>query len=317
MAGSSGARMGVRSAGSGPCIRTAVRRIVQHRSGAQTSWDPWQSCACRQARARALSPRLAWPGARHGPLAVVGTSKIRWDGVGRGRLWAGRELRAFQYGSFEEFLSGGRDSGEARSLVAYCFSVSDDFRFVAAQRALTQAYGVNSRIFFSEVAHVRVRSDAAPVWPSEAVRGLGSEEAASAADEDPSSGAPDIHRGVRIGHEPFKRGMPMRSDVEERPLGWEEVEGAESDYGDVFLFRDGSLVLWGIDSNAEHALLALLETFRPLQSDEASLSSAGEDARSSQDRLASALGRTVVGVSRETLQVTRRDKLSMINRENV
>ena len=311
--------MGVRFAG--PCSRTAVRRIVQHRSGAESSWDPRQSCAGRHARGRALSnfspagqPRLAWPGARHGPLSAVG---MRWDGGGRGRLRAGRALRAFQYGSFEEFLGGGRDSGEARSLVAYCFSVSDDFRFGAAQRALTQAYGVSSRVFFSEVAHVRVRSDAAPVWPSEAVRGLGSEEAASAADEDPSSGAPDSHRGVRIGHESSKRGMPMRSDVEERALGWEEVEGAESDYGDVFLFRDGSLVLWGIDSNAEHALLALLETFRPLQSDEASLSSAGEDARSSQDRLAAALGRTVVGVSRETLQVTEREKLSMINRKNV
>jgi hypothetical protein len=249
-----------------------------------------------------IAVRVAWLCAMRQGICRVQGSKAR-----------PRARRDFQYGSFEEFLSGTGDRGEARSLVAYCFSVSDDFRFGAAQHALTQAYGVPSRIFFSEVVHVRVRSDAAPIWPAEAVERLGSEEPFAVGD------GPG---GLRIGHEPFNRGSPGRGDgMERRPVGagGEQAAAAhgETDYGDVFLFRDGSLVLWGIDPNAEHALLALLETFRPLQSDEASLSSAGEDARSSQDRLASALGRTVVGVSRETLQVTRRDKLSMIHRENV
>ena len=53
------------------------------------------------------------------------------------------------HGTFDEFISAGGGGADARSLVAYCFSVSDDFRFASAQRALTQAYSVPSRQLFA------------------------------------------------------------------------------------------------------------------------------------------------------------------------
>jgi len=214
-------------------------------------------------------------------------------------------LRSIHYrGSFEEFVSGGEGGGDARSLVAYCFSVSDDFRFGSAQRALTQAYAVPSRIFFSEVVHMRVRCDAVPTWPSEIVDRLGNEEPPSSLDDDTATaGRNDVVGDLHSS--PGGSGLGSASlPVAGQGFVGRDGEAAESEsYGDVFLFRDGSLVLWGIDAHAEHALLTLLETFRPLQSDEASLSSVKEEvgSRAGTDRRVPV--DAVVGVSRETLQV--------------
>lgn len=260
------------------------------------------------------------------PLTLTTSSCVAWLAFGRGhrrsavqqcvgggrlgkpsgvgeRARVGDGARGIHYGSSsEEFISGGSGGSDARSLVAYCFSVSDDFRFGSAQRALTQAYAVPSRIFFSEVVHMRVKCDAVPTWPSEAVDRLGNDEAPpSLDDESTATGGSgvvgDLHArpgGAGYGAVPFPGGGGGSGAAVIGGRVREAVEGES--YGDVFLFRDGSLVLWGIDPHAEHALLALLETFRPLQSDEASLSSIkGEDR--------GALEEASVGVSRETLQV--------------
>ena len=241
-------------------------------------------------------------------------------------------------GSFEEFLSGGPyglGGGEARSLVAYCFSVGDDFRFASAHRALVQAYGAQSRIFFQEVVHLRVRSDAVPSWPSGAVHHLGNMEEAAQPPEDTQvqdgmhdeGGSfaidPKHDLGLQsengngqgqetVGMQPAGRAAMAAVSAPLPPHG-RVAEGSALDrsYGDVFLFRDGSLVLWDIDEHAQHALLALIDTFRPLQSDEASLSSvrtgaqrgAGTKARGSTHVWGGAGWEDVsVGVSKETLQ---------------
>jgi len=225
--------------------------------------------------------------------------------VSRCALHCPASPRSIHYGSsFEEFVSGGGGGGDARSLVAYCFSVSDDFRFGSAQRALTQAYAVPSRIFFSEVVHMRVRCDAVPTWPSEIVDRLGNEEPPSSLDDDTAAaGRSDVVDGLHSspgGSGLGSAGLPMAG----QGLVGRDRDAAESEsYGDVFLFRDGSLVLWGIDAHAEHALLTLLETFRPLQSDEASLSSVKEEAGSRAGTDRRVPEEAVVGVSRETLQV--------------
>ena len=265
--------------------------------------------ACRpRGRPPAAHQRAPPGGAPNRPGAGALRVSHSWRGDVAWLAFArGGAPRAFQYGTFEEFISGGGVGMEARSLVAYCFSVGDDFRFASAQRALTQAYSAPARIFFNEVVHISVPSDAVPTWPSEAVARLGSDEApmeapgtavGGAEAAGPKADAAMLHAGAG--------GDAAGGGGGYTPGGGGEGSGAarESDGRDaasasdcdVFLFRDGSLVLWGMDADAEHGLLALLETFRPLQSDEASLSSrAGFAAHGAAGTESS------VGVSKETL----------------
>jgi hypothetical protein len=170
---------------------------------------------------------------RHGTcVGSLNTSRgdVAWLAfAGRG-VRAGA-VRASQHGNFEEFISGGGVGMEARTLVAYCFSVSDDFRFASAQRAITQAYSAPARIFFNEVMHISVPSDAVPTWPSEAVEQLGNDESPSETREAAGAGASGSNA--------------------DNPAA-DGGEGARPSDCDVFLFRDGSLVLWGMDADAEH-----------------------------------------------------------------
>lgn len=176
------------------------------------------------------------PSSRHGTGAGALNKRrgdVAWLAFAERGVRVGA-VRASQHGTFEEFISGGGVGMEARTLVAYCFSVGDDFRFTSAQRAITQAYSAPARIFFNEVMHISVPSDAVPTWPSEAVARLGNDETPSETRE-PAAGAGADAAG---------------SNADDRAA--DGREGARPSDCDVFLFRDGSLVLWGMDADAEH-----------------------------------------------------------------